>query len=128
MRCLLDTHAFLWFVGDPDRLSSQAREAIEDGKNEIYWSAASEWELLIKVSLGKIELGEGWQVAFAKERAANGIKDLPVAVPHCESLVRLPWHHRDPFDRLLVSQAMGESLALVSKDEWIQNYDVEWIW
>lgn len=101
---------------------------MEDSKNELFWSAASEWELSIKVSLGKVELTEGWQGAFAKEREVNGIKDLPVLVPHCGDLVSLPFHHRDPFDRLLVSQAISERLALISKDEWIRRYDVESVW
>lgn len=128
MKLLLDTNAFLWFVSAPSRLGRKARAAIENAENGLFWSAASEWELAIKVSLGRIELAEGWQRAFAEERASNRIADLPVSVAHCLPTATLPWHHRDPFDRLLVSQAIAEGLTLITKDESIRRYDVETLW
>ncbi len=128
MGYLLDTHTFLWFISEPEKLGDRARELLIDGENVLYWSAASQWEVSIKVSLGKLELQDGWQLAFEEERRANFILDLPIRISHCQPTETLPWHHRDPFDRLLVSQAISEDLTIVSKDKYIRLYDVECVW
>lgn len=128
MKCLLDTHTFLWMIDDPAKLGNRAKALIEDGSNTLYWSAASEWEVAVKLSLGKLDLAEGWREAFVEERRANRILELPISLEHCSPNETLPWHHRDPFDRLLVSQALVEDLVLLTKDKHIKKYPVKTVW
>lgn len=128
MRYLLDTHVMLWFIEDAHELSQKAREILRDGENEIFWSAASYWEMTVKISLGKIELKQGWRALLEREKEVNKIQDLPLYHKHCEPHSRLPWHHRDPFDRLLICQAMVENLILITRDRNIQKYSVNTVW
>lgn len=121
MTLLLDTHAFLWWLDDPQLLSEQARDAIADGKNTVYVSAAVAWEIAIKRSLGKLDAPEDLEGAMAASR----FLPLPVTVPHALAVARLPDHHRDPFDRLLVAQAQHEGIRLVSRDPALKPYDVQ---
>ncbi|HAA33827.1 MAG TPA: PIN domain nuclease [Firmicutes bacterium] len=128
MRALLDTHVFLWWITDSPKLSSRAREIISDGGNTLYLSAASGWEMVVKARLGKLEL-PGNPVAFIFEQlSANDIIELPVRMNHTLHVYSLPPHHRDPFDRLLVSQAQLEILPIISADKQIAEYDVKVIW
>lgn len=117
MRLLLDTHAFLWFVGGDTSLSVPARSAIEDPDNEVFVSVASAWEVAIKVSLGKLRVDAPTVEAFFDEQMdGNGFGYLPIDPPHAFRAAALPFHHRDPFDRLLIAQALEESMTLVSKE------------
>src|SRR3954470_17017182 len=107
MRLLLDTHAFLWFVADDPQLSKRARDLIEDPVNERLLSAASHWEMAVKVSLGKLTLTEPFSVFVPRELQTNQVDILPVELRHSVQLATLPFppgNHRDPFDRLIVAQ------------------------
>jgi PIN domain nuclease of toxin-antitoxin system len=118
LRLLLDTHAFLWWCADDPRLAEVERQAIRDGANDVFLSAASVWEMAIKQSLGRLELPEPPSAAVAR----LGIGRLPVAFEHAEATAELPPLHRDPFDRLLVAQARIEGLTLVTRDPLIRTY------
>jgi len=118
VRLLLDTHAFLWWCEDDPQLGVAEREAIRDGANEVFLSAASVWEMAIKQALGRLQVPEPASVAALR----MGIVPLPVAFAHAEATVALPVLHRDPFDRLLVAQARTEGLTLVTHDPLIRAY------
>ena len=128
MNYLLDTHVMLWLLTDPDELGITSRSIIEGGENVLYWSAASFWELTVKLSLNKLELSSDWIDQLEKEKKLNRIQDLPVHWHHCRQNERLPWHHRDPFDRLLICQALIENLTLISKDRKFREYSVPVVW
>lgn len=125
IRLLLDTNVALWLIlGDRERVSRAAVEAMEDEANEIALSAASIWEIAVKRSLGKLTIEDRW----AKALTRLGFEPLPVTAVHAEAVERLPWHHRDPFDRLLVAQARAEGRTLVSADPRLAEYDVDLLW
>jgi PIN domain nuclease of toxin-antitoxin system len=128
MRLLLDTHAFLWWITDDDRLSQRGGELIADGANDVYFSAASAWEIAIKAGLGRIRLpDEAW--AFTPQQLErNAFQALPIHVAHAVAVIALPDVHRDPFDRMLVAQAMTEGLTLVSGDRNLSRYPVPVVW
>ena len=128
MRYLLDTHVMLWFLEDSDELSQESKQIFTNGKNELFWSSASFWELIVKISSGKLELENGWQAQLEREKKENRIQDLPIYQKHCEPHLHLPWHHRDPFDRLLICQAIAEDLIIITKDKYIQKYRVQTVW
>jgi PIN domain nuclease of toxin-antitoxin system len=127
VRLLLDTHVLLWALGDPDRLSAAAAAAIRDGANDAVVSAATAWEIALKQSVGKLQLpgpAEEWLLpAVASLRATW----LPVTAEHAVAVRALPWHHRDPFDRILVAQAIG-AFTLVTHDRRFAPYEVAAIW
>jgi len=128
VRLLLDTHTLLWFyLGDP-QLSVTARKLIEDPANTKFVSPASYWELAIKVSLGKYVLKESYDDFIQHAIFANGFLILPVEPKHTADLISLPYHHKDPFDRLLVAQARVESIPLVSADSVLDQYGVTRLW
>ncbi|WP_457637346.1 type II toxin-antitoxin system VapC family toxin [Oceanithermus sp.] len=127
-RLLLDTHAFLWWIADDPHLSPAAREAIADGANEVYLSAVSVWELVIKMSLGRLELPEDTESFLARQLQQNGFRPLAMTLPHALAVRRLPSLHKDPFDRMLVAQARHEGLELVSGDEAVRRYPISVIW
>jgi PIN domain nuclease of toxin-antitoxin system len=118
VRLLLDTHIFLWAVTDSRRLSADARSTIS-AADEVYVSAASIWEAAIKAGLGKIQ---GDMTELAESIAASGFLELPVTALHAASVARLPQHHRDPFDRLLIAQALAEPLVLLTADPSLLQY------
>ncbi len=129
MSCLLlDTHAFLWWISDDPRLSQVAREAIADGASEVYLSAVSVWEMVIKMGLGRLELPEDIESSLARQLQANGFRPPAMTLPHALAVRRLPDVHKDPFDRLLVAQAQHEELVLVSGDAAVRRYPVSVIW
>ncbi|MDK3156665.1 type II toxin-antitoxin system VapC family toxin [Kamptonema cortianum] len=128
MKYLLDTHTFLWFVQEPSLLSKKALETMTNTENIIYWSAASFWELTVKISLGKIKMHDEWQASLKEEKRINRILDLPITSEHCEPNLTLPWHHRDPFDRLLINQAITENFTIITKDSFIKKYKVKTLW
>ena len=130
MRLLLDSHAFLWLwfcEGNPN-LSAAARAAIEDAANQSFISHASAWEIAIKVSLNKLQLGVPYADLFPKAVAANGFKMLEPDLRHYEELLSLPMLHRDPFDRLLIAQAKIEQMTFVSRDQTFAAYGVPIVW
>jgi len=127
MKILLDTHAFLWFLGGNSELSNQAKIIIESPEYEKYISIASFWEIAIKVSLGKLIL----DVPFAElkiELMKNGFQILPITFQDTLRLTALPFYHSDPFDRIIISQAKENNLTLVSRDETFRQYDVNLLW
>jgi PIN domain nuclease of toxin-antitoxin system len=128
MRLLLDTHAFLWFVLNDPQLSPTARAVIEDEQAEVLVSPASYWEIAIKISLGKYALTVPYETFWQRGIADNGFVVLPIEVRHTAALISLPFHHRDPFDRLLVAQAMVEDIPLVSAEKGLDAYPVRRVW
>jgi len=128
MRLLLDTHTFLWFISGSPNLSARARTIIEDSSSERFVSAASLWEIAIKVSIGKLALAESFGTLVPQELQANDMSVLPVKVEHLAKLTELPRYHGDPFDRLLAAQALVESIYLVSADEKLDAYGVQREW
>ena len=128
MRLLLDTHAFLWWVGDDPRLSDIAGDAIANGANQIFVSVASAWEIAIKAGLGREEVPEPLHEFLGEQLRANAFELLPIHLRHAAAVSSLPHLHRDPFDRMLVAQAVQEHLAIVSRDEQVHAYGVEVIW
>lgn len=128
MRLLLDTHTFLWWLNDDPALSGPARTAIATERNECHLSLASCWELAIKSSLGKLRLSRPVERFIPEELAANDFRLLPLDFRHVARVESLPFHHRDPFDRLLVAQALTEKMSLVSADAVLSAYGVERIW
>jgi PIN domain nuclease of toxin-antitoxin system len=128
MRMLLDTHTFLWFVlGDP-RLTANATASIEEPGNEKLVSPASYWEIAIKISLGKYTLSKPYEEFMERGIVENGFVILPIELKHTAVLTTLPFHHRDPFDRLIIAQAMVEGIAVVSGDAAFDAYPVTRLW
>jgi len=128
LRVLLDTHAFLWWVRDDGRLSGRARDALSDAGNELLFSVVSGWEIAIKAQLGKLRASEDVGAYLSGQLSINSMQVLPIYLSHAVRVADLPNHHRDPFDRLLVAQALVEDLPLVSVDPEISRYPVEVIW
>jgi PIN domain nuclease of toxin-antitoxin system len=117
---LLDTHVALWWLVDPDVLSEQARDVIGDGGNRVVLSAASVWEAAIKVAAGRLSMPE----TFDEAAEAVGIESLPISARHARRAAELPPLHRDPFDRMLVAQAVEEGLVIVTRDARVRQYAV----
>lgn len=128
MKYLIDTHVLLWYMADPDGLSQRALATMLDAESELYWSAVSLWEITVKISLGKLEMAADWERQIEDEKKANRVRDLPLFAGHCPPNLTLPWIHRDPFDRLLISQAIVEGLCLITKDRNIRKYPVRTLW
>ncbi|HEU4742230.1 MAG TPA: type II toxin-antitoxin system VapC family toxin [Meiothermus sp.] len=118
MNLLLDSHILLWWLSDDKRLSRKARRLIEQ-TDEVFVSAATTWELAVKASLGKLRMPEG----FLEVVEAQGFIHLPIRPEHAMAVQSLPWHHRDPFDRILLAQALVEGLGLVSADKELEAYE-----
>jgi PIN domain nuclease of toxin-antitoxin system len=128
MRVLLDTHAFLWWITEDRRLSARALEVMTDGGNNLLLSAVSGWEIAIKASLGRITLPIPIDGFLSEQLRRNGIGTLPIEMHHALGVHALPLLHRDPFDRLLVTQAQLEKLRILTSDPQIAQYDVETLW
>jgi PIN domain nuclease of toxin-antitoxin system len=128
MNLLLDTHTFLWFTAGNPSLSPAARSAIQDENNNLYLSVASLWEIAIKVSIDKFELREPFGVLIPEQLDENEIELLNISVAHTAMVASMPFHHRDPFDRLIAAQAKIEQLTLVSVDEAFDAYGVTRLW
>lgn len=128
MRVLLDTHAFLWLVTDAAQVSRTAREIFLDQTNELLLSSVSGFEICVKHRLGKLKLAES-PAHFLRERVRNNaLTVLPLRLEHTFPLAGLPDHHRDPFDRLLIAQAMTEGVPLLTADPAITVYPIETLW
>ncbi len=128
MRVLLDTHAWLWFVLGDQAISGKARSIIEDPANEKFISPASFWETAIKISIGKYALPTPYDEFVKHAIAGQGFSILPVLPVHTSALITLPFHHRDPFDRLLVAQALTEPMPLISIDATLDAYGIKRLW
>jgi len=122
MNLLLDTHAILWAVNNNPNLSRAVREAIVDGHNIVYINAATAWEISIKRALGKLRIPESDHL---EELRLHRFMPLSITTEHALTVENLPPHHKDPFDRMLIAQAQGEKLALVTRDLRIESYDVQ---
>jgi PIN domain nuclease of toxin-antitoxin system len=125
---LLDTGVWLWSIGQVARLNQAARETLSDPQHELYFSAASVWEIAIKASLGKLQFPESLRALIPRETARQGLRPLPVNHHHALVVYELPIHHGDPFDRLLVAQARTEGLTLITADRDLRNYQVPMVW
>jgi PIN domain nuclease of toxin-antitoxin system len=124
VKLLIDTHAALWLLDEDTRLSPAADRMLTDPANDVLLSAAVVWEVAIKQSLGKLDVPEGFSALLIDA----GATPLPVTIEHARAVGSLPWHHRDPFDRMLVVQASLETAVVVSSDDRLRAYDVEVAW
>ena len=127
MAFLLDTHTFLWFISADKQLSKQAKLTIEDLNKPCYISVASLWEITIKFQLSKLILGISLKELFAY-LDRNQISVMPIEINHLLELSKLPIHHNDPFDRLIVSQTKAEKFILISKDKKLKDYKIDLLW
>jgi len=128
MKVLLDTHALLWLIAGDRRLSERAIATYMDCKNHMFFSVASFWEICIKKSLDKLSLKSGWMQIIQNEMTTNSIQWLPIEMKHCAEIIHMPFHHRDPFDRLLIAQAIAEGMRLMSRDHRFSDYAIDRIW
>lgn len=128
MKYLLDTHPFLWIITDDSKLSKKARDIYLDSENDIFLSMASIWELAIKSSLGKISLDKPLNEFVSEHVLGNNIEILEIKLPHVLRIEQLPFHHRDPFDRLIISQAIEDSLPILAGDKAFDSYKIKRIW
>jgi PIN domain nuclease of toxin-antitoxin system len=124
---LLDTHAAIWFLMGDDKLSATARCIIGDISKSVYMSVVSAWELAIKISIGKLRF-PGNTAGFTRMARDNNIIIVPIETAHLAALEGLPFHHRDPFDRLITATAFAEKMKLITADENIRRYDVPLVW
>jgi PIN domain nuclease of toxin-antitoxin system len=128
VKILLDTHVFLWFIAGDSRLGVHARQLIEEPGNERYLSMASVWEITIKSSLGRLTVPTPPSTLIREHVWANAIDLLAITPEHFDILHTLPYHHKDPFDRLLIAQAMQEGMLLVTKDQAFAAYNIQVTW
>lgn len=128
MMYLLDTHAFLWFVFDDPRLSDRAADLIEDAGHELRLSYASIWEISIKHSLGKLKFDDPLDRFIEKHILETSLRLVTMDMRHLISVNQLPWHHRDPFDRLIAVQCQSEGLKIISNDRVFDQYGLEVAW
>ena len=128
MKLLLDTHTFLWFIAGDVRLSNKARTLIEDMDNVRLLSTASLWEIAIKTSIGKLDLGLPFGTLIPQQLDGNLIDLLDITVDHAALVATLPFHHKDPFDRMVIAQALAEELPIVSVDPILDTYNITRLW
>lgn len=128
MKLLLDTHAFIWWASEPEKLSKKVRELCNDRTNILMLSVASVWEIQIKINLGKLQIEEPLVDLIEQQQQVNDLRIMPVELKHVLALENLADHHKDPFDRLLIAQSGIESLTLLSKDPIIRKYGVNVVW
>lgn len=127
MRFLIDTHTFLWFIHDSPQLSANAKNLLESD-NELWVSIVSLWEIAIKVNIGKLRLPNCYEDFIPEQLALNDIEILPIKMAHLAIYTTLPLHHRDPYDRLLIAQAMTEKVSIIGSDVTFNSYSVNRIW
>ncbi len=128
MNLLSDTHSFIWSFSNTKKLSPLAAQAFKNPTNQIFLSVASVWEMQIKIALGKMVFNDTLENILSEQQTVNGIQILPVQLSHALYLENLPPHHKDPFDRLLISQAIVENMTLVSADANVAKYQVNLLW
>jgi len=127
MNLLLDTHIFLWFISGDARLPILFRDEIQEPGNTVFLSVASLWEIIIKYNLGKLPLPQSPEIYIPRQRQIHRIKSLPINETSLKNLVSLPDLHRDPFDRVLISQALSDNLIIVTVDRTFKNYSVPFL-
>ena len=128
MNLLLDTHAFLWFIANDPRLSSHAQSLIQDPGNRRLLSMAGLWEIAIKVSLGTLTLAQPFDQFIPRQLQLNQIEVLAIELPHVAAVAAMPFHHRDPFDRLMAAQCQIEDFPIVSADTAFDAYSIRRVW
>lgn len=128
MKYLIDTHALLWYTLNETPLNRTAKELIIDRNNEILISPVSYWEIALKVSIGKLELHQPYKKFMEVCIHQYEFQILPISPEHTETVIMLPFHHKDPFDRLLIAQALVEKIPLISVDKIFDRYDIQRIW
>jgi PIN domain nuclease of toxin-antitoxin system len=128
VRVLLDTHTFLWALNDSPQLGNLTRSLIEDSSTELLLSMASLWEIAIKLSTDKLRLGLPFLELATQKTAQHGVTLLAISPEHLDRMTTLPFHHRDPFDRLIVAQCLTEGVALLSRDSVLESYGVTRLW
>lgn len=128
MRLLLDTHTFIWFVTDSPQISITAKTLIEEEYNQKLLSVASIWEMAIKYSLGKLSFELPFMSFITSQMQQNSMELLNIQVEHINVVANLPLHHRDPFDRLIISQAKVEQIPIVGRDKVFDSYSVQRLW
>ena len=127
MQLLLDTHPFIWFINGDNQLPERIKKIIADPENECFLSIASIWEIAIKTSLGKLELQSDFN-KITDFLFDNDIEILPINFDHLQTLLKLEYYHRDPFDRVIISQGIAENLTVLSKDAIFDKYPIKLIW
>jgi len=128
MRHLLDAHSLIWALDDPTKLGKMSVAVLEDAANELLVSVGTIWELSIKAGLGKLSLSLPYRQWMERASADLGLSLLPITLEHAERQISLPYHHRDPFDRLLVAQCLVEGVSLVSADKVFDEYSITRVW
>ncbi|WYL98984.1 MAG: type II toxin-antitoxin system VapC family toxin [Gloeotrichia echinulata CP02] len=128
MKLLLDSHVLIWWTSSSERLSQRVYSLINDTNNRLVFSIASVWEMQIKLQLGKLNLNSSLPVLIDNQQRVNNLQLLPIELAHIWGLTNLPNHHRDPFDRLLIAQAIVEQIPLVSIDSVFDNYPIQRLW
>jgi len=128
LKYLLDSVTWLWSIANPDKLNLSAREIIENGREEIYFSAASSWELTIKASIGKLQLPGPPSRCIPAFMAKQGLIPLPITHLHSVKVYELARHHTDPFDRMLIAQAILEDMPILTADRQFEKYPVQILW
>ncbi|MGK7901173.1 MAG: type II toxin-antitoxin system VapC family toxin [Hormoscilla sp.] len=128
MKLLLDTHTFIWYITDSPKLSERSRNLISDSDSEIILSIASVWEMAIKQSTGKLSLGVPFREFIEHQLSANSIKLQTINLAHIDVVATLPLHHRDPFDRMIIAQAIVEQIPILSRDYVFDSYRVTRLW
>lgn len=127
MKLLLDTHVFLWFISADSRLPILFQSAVREPQNTIYLSVASLWEIIIKYNLGKLPLPQSPEIYIPRQRQIHQIKSLPISESSLKNLISLPNLHRDPFDRVLISQALSHNLTIITLDQTIKSYSAPFL-
>lgn len=128
MKLLLDTHALIWAVDEPTRLGPGALQAVQNQSNELWVSAGTIWEVSIKIGIGKLSLSLPYLDWMKRAIIELNASVLPISLEHADRQSSLPFHHRDPFDRLLAAQALSENIALVSCDDIFDQYSLTRLW
>ncbi len=127
MQLLLDTHSFIWFINGDDQLPERVKKIITNPGNECFLSIASIWEIAIKTSLGKLELQSDF-IKITDFLFENDIQVLPIEFDHLQTLLKLEYYHRDPFDRVIISQGITENMTVLSNDATFDKYPIKLIW
>jgi PIN domain nuclease of toxin-antitoxin system len=128
MKLLLDTHTFLWFIAGDTNLSFSAPKLIDDLSNDKFVSVVSLWEIAIKYGLGRLALPDKYEVLFPKQIIINGFEQMQIESHHLYELIKLPRHHSDLFDRLLIAQTIAENMSIISIDSAFDDYSVTRLW
>ncbi len=128
MKYLLDTSVWLWSLGGSDRINAEGLQVLAGGRDDLYLSAASSWEIAIKSAIGRLRLPEPVAIYVPKRMAAQGIRPLPISHAHALAVAELPRHHNDPFDRLIIAQAQAEEMAIMTADRAFRRYQVSLLW